>query len=423
MKLHGPALAVFAALTLAACHGGSAIKPDAGEDRRQADHGFYDLVARRDLTCTGSLPADVPDGGLELPRPTGPYGVGTELRVLVDSARDEPATADPTDKRKIAVRLFYPTDPCPAGAPASLMARGEAKAAGVTIWAFKDWPSDKPWEQLVVMHARANVPLAAAGRFPAVLSSHGYTGLRDFGVSYLEDLASWGFIVAAISHTYDSAAVVFPDGSEADLDPSCWSHGPTDADFDAHTAVWLADARFVADQLAAWNASDTSGRLTGRIDLDQLGMFGGSYGGAIAGEACFADARFKAGANLDGTFYSPARTTGGRTVNQPFMIQLSADHVGDPSIDNFFDKLQVGYEVRLANSTHMSFGDAEIIVKQIFGADVATNWFGSGDYLRTLLVSRAYNLAFFKKHLRKDPQPLLDGPSPEFPEATLSKKP
>jgi len=418
---YGSALATLAVLTLAAC--GPTVNPssDGGADQRLHDH-----TQLPDLTCVGSLPADVPAGGLELPRPTGPYGIGTELRALVDPARDEPATPELTDKRKIAVQLFYPADPCPTGAPAALMARGEAKSAGGTIWAFKDWPPDKPWEQLVVMHARANVPLATAGgRFPVMIFSHGFTGLRDFSVSYLEDLASWGFVVAAISHTYDSAAVVFPDGSQADFNVY-WAADPnsiTDAEMDAHIAVWLADARFVADQFTAWNAGDSNGRLTGRLDLDRIGMVGGSYGGAAAAEACFADARFKAGANLDGTLFSPARTTGGRAVNQPFMIQLSAGHVGDQSIDSFFDKLHVGYEVRIANSTHMSFGDGEIIVKQIFGADVATKWFGSGDYLRTLVVSRAYNLAFFKKHLRGEPQPLLDGPSANFPEVTLTKKP
>lgn len=378
-------------------------------------------------TCTGSQGAAVPCGGFELPRPTGSYAIGSELRALVDSTRTEPASPNPTDKRKIAVQLFYPADPCPACAPTALMTRAEARFEALiaplpaTGYVTGTWPPDQPWEQLVVMHAQSNAPLAAAGgSFPVVIFSHGLGLLRDMYVSYLEDLASWGFVVAAISHTYDSGVVVFPDGSEVDsnfywvADPNS---GITDAELDSHIAVWLADARFVADQLTAWNASDPGDRLTGRLDLERLGMFGHSYGGATSAEACFADARFKAGANFDGTLYSPARSTGGRAVNQPFLLQLS-DSGPDQSIDDFFGKLEVGYQVTLSNTSHYYFSDLPLEGQQLYGDS-----FGPGNYLRTLIVSRAYTLAFFKKHLLGEPQPLLDGPSPDFPEATFKKKP
>jgi dienelactone hydrolase len=305
------------------------------------------------------------------------------------------------------------------------MTRGEGRIVSEDFGGL--WPLDKPWEQLVVLHARANAPLATAGgRLPVVIFSHGMTMLRDLYVSYLEDLASWGFVVAAISHTYDSSAVEYSDGVVG-LNTTYWTTNPSNpapAEADAHIAVWVADARFVADQLTTWNASDPLSRFTGRLDLDKLGMFGHSYGGATAGEACFADPRFKAGANFDGNFFSPARATGGRAVSQPFMIQLAASNqYHDTSFDSFFGKLQIGYQVTIADSVHMDYSDYSLIVKQFASASPAMKWFGSGDYLRILAVSRAYNLAFFKKHLRGDPQPLLDGSSPSFPEATFKKKP
>ena len=162
MRRTGLAWCALAALLLAACSEDppNSSPLDAGApDQLQPDSGPPPDSGKPapDLACQGSLPAVIPDGGIELLRPTGAYGVGTELRTLVDPARDEPATADTSDKRKLAVRLFYPTDPCPQGSPAALMARAEAKV----ICSLDAGLCGGPWEQLVVMHARDKAPLVA----------------------------------------------------------------------------------------------------------------------------------------------------------------------------------------------------------------------------------------------------------------------
>ncbi len=50
------------------------------------------------------------------------------------------------------------------------------------------------------------------GRFPVVLFSPGSGGARTQNTAWAEELASHGYLVAALDHPYDSAAVVLTDG-------------------------------------------------------------------------------------------------------------------------------------------------------------------------------------------------------------------
>src|SRR5215213_3150436 len=43
-----------------------------------------------------------------LPRPDGRYAVGTQIYRWTDAARDEPHTADPTDRRSVIAQAWYP---------------------------------------------------------------------------------------------------------------------------------------------------------------------------------------------------------------------------------------------------------------------------------------------------------------------------
>ncbi|MEI0739748.1 hypothetical protein VQ056_29130 [Paenibacillus sp. JTLBN-2024] len=43
--------------------------------------------------------------------------------------------------------------------------------------------------------------------------------------------------------------------------------------------------------------------FSGRLDLNKVGMFGHSFGGATAAQMLLADGRVKAALNMDGTLY------------------------------------------------------------------------------------------------------------------------
>src|SRR5690625_2426371 len=48
-----------------------------------------------------------------LPRPTGPYAIGTTVRTWTDDSRPEPFTADPDDHRSVVAQIWYPAAPGP----------------------------------------------------------------------------------------------------------------------------------------------------------------------------------------------------------------------------------------------------------------------------------------------------------------------
>ena len=81
--------------------------------------------------------------------------------------------------------------------------------------------------------------------------------------------------------------------------------------------IRTADVRFVLDELERLDQYDATGLLTGRLDTARVGIFGHSFGGAVAAEACLLDSRFRAGIDLDSVLYGESATEG---VAQPFLF-------------------------------------------------------------------------------------------------------
>ena len=58
---------------------------------------------------------------LKLPKPSGPYAVGTKNLYFVDASRPESFTSDPDDHREVAIRLWYPAIMPKDGKPVGLI--------------------------------------------------------------------------------------------------------------------------------------------------------------------------------------------------------------------------------------------------------------------------------------------------------------
>jgi pimeloyl-ACP methyl ester carboxylesterase len=134
-----------------------------------------------------------------------------------------------------------------------------------------------------------------------VVFTHGYTGTFTDYTYLFEDLASRGYVVASVGHTYESTAVAFPDGR---LAKSTLGSHLTHARMDAETvsqveSVRLSDVRFVLDELARLNTRPGS-PFAGRLDLASIGIAGHSLGGLTALHAAEQDARFRAVVVIDG---------------------------------------------------------------------------------------------------------------------------
>ncbi|GAA1556438.1 alpha/beta hydrolase [Kribbella hippodromi] len=345
-----------------------------------------------------------------LPAPTGPHPVGTTSLYLKDASRPDPWVPS-AGARELMVSLWYPAR-LPGARVAPYMTAKESelllKSAGITT---------VPLDILSKTRTHAYADARAAGRrLPLVVLSPGFNWPRSSLTALAEDLASWGYVVAAIDHAYENAAMTFPDGRVVGCTACDFQDLPN---FEQTVIEGRArDVSFVLGELTAPRASraDRSWRsLLGPalIDRSRIAMAGMSIGGASVGETMLIDPRVRAGINLDGTMFKDLPASG---LSRPFL--MLGQNAPDPSWDRNWQHL-TGWKRRLAvtGAVHASFTDYDTLTQQI-NVDLGSQLPGA----RSLDITRAYVRAFFDLTLRGKPQPLLNHPSRRFPEVTFPRR-
>ncbi|MDH2426053.1 alpha/beta hydrolase [Sphaerisporangium sp. TRM90804] len=346
-------------------------------------------------------PAEPPDPAT-LPAPTGAHPVGTTTLHLTDTSRPDPWDLD-ADIRELKVTLWYPTGRR-GGKRAPYMTPREAelllKGSGIAT---------TPYDTLSRTRTNAVEDAAPEGKGLAlVVLSPGFTKPVSTLTSLAEDLASRGYVVAGIDHTHESYATTLSDGRVAEC-LACDS----DTDPGSHAALVqgrAADVSFVLDRL-------TSARnRPGLIDRTRIAMVGQSIGGASAVAAMLKDSRVRAGIDMDGTTYARVPESG---LSRPFMFLGSRNHVPggpDTSWDRDWKRL-TGWKrwLVLTDAEHQSFTDIPLVA-DVLGIEPLPGMLPAA---RGAELTRTYVAAFLDRHLRSRRRPLLDGPSPRYPEVTF----
>lgn len=253
-----------------------------------------------------------------LPAPTGSYAVGAQYIHLVDEARSDPFLDGAGQPRELMVKVYYPAKADQArpylpyfGGSGELI-RLFTTGYGIPAFLFDHLAR-------VETHAKTGLPLASQPRdYPLVLFMHGAGTSMEAHTAQCEDLASHGYIVAAIDHPYVSAATVFPGRTVTHHQATTDFATPEPAEI--ITRIMAEDAQFVLDALAEMNAGRGASIFAGRINLEQTGVIGHSVGGAAAYDLALRDPRVKAAANLDGVVYVTPRAVGSEA---PFFMLAS----------------------------------------------------------------------------------------------------
>lgn len=128
--------------------------------------------------------------------------------------------------------------------------------------------------------------------------------------------------------------------------------------------AWTSDIGFVIDHL------NTAEWFAGKPDLNRVGVFGHSFGGAQAAQFCSQDPRCKAGIDIDGLLVGPVIQTG---IHTPFMFLLSDhSHESDPEAGRVMADIQSVYErvpagerlrVMIRGALHYTFSDDGALLK------------------------------------------------------------
>jgi predicted dienelactone hydrolase len=383
-----------------------------------------------------------------LPKPSGERPVGVRTFEVVDAGRPGLLAAAAGEPRRLLVRVWYPAGDTQGLKPRPYFTIEEARTTGRSLGALFKFPPFFTYLKHVRTNSYENAPLApGASGLPVVIYSHGFTSFLGQNTVLMEELASHGYVVFSLQHTYDSAATLFPDGTLAPMDPKMFDRGeegaaPVQAQIDAIAGknldarlqgqlqlretglakaeritrsgvIWAADRIFLHDQLQAGRVPDAIKPILAASDLTRVGEMGMSFGGATSGSVCMVDRRCAAGINLDGAdfpfqafdaampvpflmFHSDMRTIyqamgveppGGRArAFNDFSYETFATAGTNPKVQR----------LQLREAKHLGLSDFSLFIRRpvrdpLLGATPAKVMIGAqNDYVR----------AFFDRHLR-----------------------
>ena len=346
-----------------------------------------------------------------LPQPSGENSIGTVTFELTDDTRNETFTEPPNDHRRILIKAWYPSDNIAGYAMAPYVDSAEQFSTGIQqSWGFPTIMTSH--FAIIRTHSYVNAPLSQAETsYPVLIFSHGYGGLIMQDTVLMEELASNGYIVFSISHSYEAAVTSFPDGSVI-YEATEQMYG----DISNSLQIWANDTVFLVDQLEIADNPDIPSILHDGMDLTLIGAFGHSFGGTTAEEVALTDPRIDVGISFDSPHGERASTL---NMTKPFMLMFGPSY-GNPEMNDpvYLNSTSTCYGLYVNGTRHHNFADENIWSPLLrnFGL------LGSIDGYRMLQILNDYVLAFFDEHLKGVTSILLDGPSSEYPEVLFYGK-
>ncbi len=235
------------------------------------------------------------------------------------------------------------------------------------------------------------LPPTARERFPVILYFSGWAGTRMENARAVRELASHGFAVISVLYPHRH-----PGTSDAEhrrqiaelerpMDFSSEAASRASIELATHRARARArDASMVIDALTDINALDGS-RFARRFDLDRVGVFGYSFGGAVAAQAAWLDRRVKAAANLDGWHFAEVSEQG---VDRPYLLLSDDTPLPSPA-----DLISADPRRRaVAALTDLDYRRALQNLQRHGGCYFVVTDTGHGDFIDPTLRSRVKNL-------------------------------
>jgi dienelactone hydrolase len=278
----------------------------------------------------------------------------------------------------------------------------------------------------------ADAPPAETGSpLPLIFYAPGWSGPRFDNTFLLANLASQGYVVAAIDDIGWHSPKAEPGSLIAELaDFELTSAQARDRSLEAANLRLELMTSLVSAALSGLADADRAGalgQLAGKVDLTRAGMIGFSYGGAVAAEITLTDARFVAAANMDGWLFGKAST---RDIERPYLVfnsdaaSLETDLTSARLARRYTaeltraDRRRQMEQARRTDTKALLFlaVDHGDFTDDLFTPSVTAlvkRWRRTEhDRLRLRAIIDAYVVAFFDQHLRGRPATPLMSESP-----------
>lgn len=360
------------------------------------------------------LPAIIPV--FSLPQPDGGFEVGVSQLILTDTARPETFTAQTDDFRQIPLMIWYPAESRPNARPVTYwLDRPQISRQLTAMLNLPFFLLDHL--SLVQTHAFPDAP-AASGQppFPVILFSHGYRlGYLQQNTSLMETLASHGYVVISVGHPYQAAAVPDEDDRLIRFALETAARFSQDAAFrEESLTIWTDDLRFVLENLPDFQQGNFLPQLAGKLDLDRIGVAGMSFGGSAASRLCLQETRCEALLTLDSPQYEPVLS---QPLHQPALF-FAAEESEYVRREVYEQVKAPAYLLSIQGSAHYDFTDLTLVSP----LNAALGFSGGINGDQMVRILNRYSLAFFNRHLKDLPAPLLDSRSADYPEVTIAAR-
>ena len=353
----------------------------------------------------------------QLPKPTGAYEVGMTSMPMIDESRSDSKLGD----RELMIQIWYPAEVKDEGQELHYEPFPYEEWSGTLQFIFSVPRSLFSYLKYSETNSIRDVQVASQEtNYPILLFSHGFGSTRMQNFSQMEELASHGYIVVSVDHTYDAGYTKFPDGREVMNQTDAFSYS-FNIEEEEEVKTRSEDMMFVVDQLIELNVNDPQNLLNGKLDTKRIGIFGHSYGGSTAAQVLADDPRVLAGINIDGPLHEPVASSG---FEQPFMFILDEDYLYLSEEDIKYTNVSLK-EFQMYHSKIRELADFHY--EQGIKGDTYKLTFIAGDhysfthfpYLSPLLswdinlieyhqVMNQYILAFFNYYIKDEkPNPIL----------------
>ena len=298
------------------------------------------------------------------PKPSGESNIATESLELTDLARLEWFTDEPNDFRRIMIQIWYPTDEN----------QGEKELyidyGDIRIEALADQFDYNPFLFRKLVNIKTNSIKKATPnnetQYPLIIFSHGLGGNRTQNTIMIEELVSHGYVVVGIEHAYDANISIFNNGDIADYRSGInyerrHTNNLTPEEFWDIRLPQLktrsADISFIINTIESGKLPI---QLIEIIDLDNIGVFGHSFGGATSIHSAYSDSRIDACINLDGWMVVVPDSIINKGINQDFMYigQEEWDKkLNYEKLNNFINSNNNSSKILIPETTHYDFSD------------------------------------------------------------------
>jgi len=306
----------------------------------------------------------------KISKPGGAFSVGTRIFTLVDTTRKERYSMV-DEPRRFMIQIWYPADPKPEDSLAPWMENGKLFARAIASYlGLPDFFLDHL--QLVKIPAyRDAQPKDSGGPYPIILFSHGWNGFAAQNSNQALELASRGYIVVGMQHTYGALVTVFPDGKIAYNNPEALPDNVSDEDYDVAARLlvgqWAGDIAYTLDFLETQDQDSVSPFYT-LLDLTKIGVYGHSTGGGAAIQFCAADLRCSSLLAMDPWVIPVSTSVLENGFNQPAFFMFSQqwadlkDSKNNQLFYGLYDHLDPATRViYIQGTSHYDFSDLPLL--------------------------------------------------------------